>query len=179
MDIYSKIVATMYAKNKIFFMKTAKFVLSNFYYVPLENEDLISNCLHELIIIAKTLNNKSTKNTKLSKKNEKTVEIHLFSKVKYIMYSYCRSYSNHNNSILNNYIEYDLVDNLQGSTYDSSNLNIDYLSFFHKDLINDLFVFKIPIKKVAIKHHTTSTAINKEIKKIKIIIQTKLDNTTF
>jgi len=93
------------------------------------------------------------------------------------MYSYCRSYTNRNNEILNNYINFDLIENYQGNNYNVPNLNIDYLSDYQKNIINDLFENKIKTRNVALKYNTTSTSINREIEKIRQIIKIKLDNT--
>jgi len=167
MNAFTKIISTMYIRNKLFFTRSANFVLSKCYYVPLEADDLISNCLQELIIIAEKFENK----------NERSLEQLLFSSTKFIMYSYCRSYTNRNNEILNNYINFDLIENYQGNNYNVPNLNIDYLSDYQKNIINDLFENKIKTRNVALKYNTTSTSINREIEKIRQIIKIKLDNT--
>ena len=167
MDAFSKIVMTLYSKNQIFFIRKAKFVLSNFYYVPLEVDDLVSNCLQELIKIARNFDGK----------NGRKLEEYLFSSTKYIMYTYCRFYANKNNGILNNYVDFDLIENMQATSYNIKDLSIDYLSRFQKKIVNDLYNCDMPLKLVAIKYNRTSFAINKEIKKIRLIIQEKLDNS--
>lgn len=169
MDIFSKIITKLYMNNQMFFVRTAKRVLSNFYYVPLEIEDLISNCLQELILIAK----------KSTGKSDKSLEGYVFSHVKFIMYSYCRKYTNKNNGILNNYVDFDSVQNFYLINDESINLNFDYLTNYQQNLILDLFKNKISLKNVAKKNNTTSFLINKELVKIRSLIKIKLDNSIF
>lgn len=160
MEPISKIVETMYKNNKSVFTKNANFVLKNFYSIPLEREDLILYCLQELISKGKTF----------IPTEKYTLEQFLFSNIKYIMYSYCRLYTNNGNKILNNYVDFDSVENFYSQAYTSVEINFNFLSKYHRDIIEDLYVKKMTSKEVAAKNTTTSQNINKEIEKIKEII---------
>ncbi|MDK2819484.1 MAG: hypothetical protein KFW07_01475 [Mycoplasmataceae bacterium] len=166
MEAISKIVETMYRENRPIFSKNANLVLRNFYSIPLEQEDLILHCLQQLI----------SKGKNFIPTEEYTLEQFLFSNIKYIMYSYCRSYTNNGNKILNNYVDFDSVENFYSETYISTEISFNFLSKYHRDIIHDLYVEKMTSRQVALKNTTTSQNINREVKKIKEIIAKRNDN---
>ena len=160
MDAFVVIITSMYKTHRMIFKYHAKTILKKFYSIPLEEEDLISECLHQLMSKAK--------------KYTPTKEISL---EKYVMYSYCRTYIRKNNCILNNYLDFSLVENIHSQTYNSSELNYNFLTKFQLEIIDELYSNDFNIRKVAIKYKTTTNTIKEEIKEIKNNFQKQIDNS--
>jgi hypothetical protein len=168
MDAITKMVMIMYRTNQQVFKNTARFVLRKFYSIPVEEDDLILGCLQQLIIKGKEF--KPTEQYSLEK--------YLYSNIKYIMYSYCRTFTRKNNVILNNYVDFDLMENFKSQTYNYSELNLEYLSKLQKSILDDLYIGKSTIRQIAVKNTTTSFAIKKQIKEIQKIIINQIENST-
>ncbi|MGL5204956.1 MAG: hypothetical protein ACRC9F_02585 [Metamycoplasmataceae bacterium] len=161
-----KIIRKLYIKNNDMFRKNAYYILKKFYSIPVDENDLILDCLQKLLKKAKVF--KPTK--------QLTLEQYLLSNVKYIMFSYCRSFTRKNSAILNNYLDFDLVENLHSDTYKSLEINYDFLTDTQSKIFNDLFIENLSIKEVAIKNTTTSHIIKKEVKKIQENINKQIEN---
>ncbi len=161
------IITSMYKTHKTLFKYHAKTILKKFYSIPLEEEDLISECLHQLMKKAK----------KYKPTEEFSLEKYLYSSIKYVMYTYCRSYIRKNNCILNNYVDFSLVENIESKTYYSLELNYDFLTKFQSEIINELYSNDFNIRKVAIKYKTTTNMIKEEIEDIKNNFQKQIDNS--
>jgi hypothetical protein len=165
-DPITKIVTTMYRTNKQVFRNNAHFVLQKFYSIPIDEDDLILGCLQELIV--KGNNFKSTP--------EYPLEKYLYSNIKYTMFSYCRSFTRKNNAILNNYIDFELMENFKSQTYHYKELNLESFTEIQKAISEDLYQGKLSIKDIAIKHTTTSNFVKKQIKEIRKNIIKQKDN---
>ncbi|MGL5617550.1 MAG: hypothetical protein ACRCWU_00630 [Metamycoplasmataceae bacterium] len=161
-----KAIRKIYIENNNMFIKNAHYILKKFYSIPIDENDLILDCLQQLLRKAELF--KPTK--------ELTLEQYLLSNIKYIMFSYCRSFTRKNSAILNNYLSFDLVENYHSDTYKSLEINYDFLTTFQYKIFNDLFIKNLSIKEVAIKNTTTSHFIKNEVKKIRENINRQIEN---
>lgn len=167
MHANAKIITTLYTQNKKQFRTTAYYILKKFYSIPIDENDLISECLHQLI--------KKVEN--FQPINEITLEKYLLSNIKFVMFSYCRSFTRKNSMILNNYVDFELVENYHSNTYKfSEEITLDFLTKLQYEIFHDLYIDNLTIKEVAIKKTTTSHLIKNEIIKIKENIQKQIDN---
>ncbi len=157
MDPITKIITTMYRNNEKIFRNNAHFILKKFYSIPLDEDDLILECLQQLM----------KKGKKFQPTPEYSLENYLYSNIKYTMYSYCRSFTRKNNAILNNYIDFALMENFKSQSYHYSELNLSFFTKLQKRILDDLYHGKLTIKEIATKNTTTSQLIKKQIIEIK------------
>ncbi|MGL5205511.1 MAG: hypothetical protein ACRC7B_01180 [Metamycoplasmataceae bacterium] len=161
-----KAIRKIYIDNNDMFIKNAYYISKKFYSIPVDENDLILDCLQQLLKKAELF--KPTK--------ELTLEQYLLSNIKYIMFSYCRSFTRKNSAILNNYLSFDLIENHHGDTYRTFEINYDFLTEFQSKIFDDLFINNLSIKEVAVKNTTTSHFVKNEVKKIRENINRQMEN---
>lgn len=166
MQAESKIINNFYINNLDIFKRNAHYVLKIFYSIPADEDDLISECLQQLLRKAKIY----------IPTIELSMENYLLSNIKFIMFTYCRSLSKKNNAILNNYLNFELVENICSNSYNSWEINLGFLTKTQREIFQDIYVDNLSIRQSAVKKTTTSNFIKNEIKKIKKNINSQIDN---
>lgn len=166
MNHITKIIANLYVRNTKIFQAQAYSVLKHFYSIPIEVDDLILECLQQLI----------WKVDKFDLKPNNSLEKYLLSNIKFVMFSYCRKLVRKNDAILNNYVDFNLLENSYHSTYKSFQIDYSFLSKLQQEILDYLCIDKLTIKQIASKKMTSPKIIKEQIEIIRKNIEQQMDN---